>query len=89
MRRRFGMMAAVAALCVGMLTACGNKKLIDTNYTFDRAIIQLADGTVVDTKIKSWSDYDGEQIQVIAEDGTVYLTSSFRCDLIRSGPNAE
>jgi len=31
-----------------------------------------------------WSDYEGELIQVIAEDGTVYLTSSFRCDLIKS-----
>ena len=61
-----------------------NRALLDTTYTYDRAIIQLADGTVVDTKIKSWSDYDGEQIQVIAENGTIYLTSSFRCDLIKS-----
>jgi len=66
------------------LTGCGNRALLDTTYTYDRAIIQLADGTGVDTKIKSWSDYDGEQIQVIAENGTIYLTSSFRCDLIKS-----
>ncbi len=66
------------------ITGCGNKTILDTTYTYDRAIIQLADGTVVDTKIKSWTDYEGEQIQVIAEDGTVYLTSSFRCDLIKS-----
>jgi len=66
------------------LTGCGNRTLLDTTYSYDRAIIQLADGTVVDTKIKSWTDYEGEQIQVIAENGTVYLTSSFRCDLIKS-----
>lgn len=67
------------------MTGCGNRTLLDTTYTYDRAIIQLADGTVVDTKIKSWTDYEGEQIQVIAENGTVYLTSSVRCDLIKSG----
>ena len=66
------------------LTGCGNRTLLDTTYTYDRAIIQLADGTVVDTKIKSWTDYEGEQIQIIAENGTVYLTSSFRCDLIKN-----
>lgn len=41
------------------LTGCGNRTLLDTTYTYDRAIIQLADGTVVDTKIKSWTDYEG------------------------------
>lgn len=69
---------------IGLLTGCGNQTFLDTTYTYDRAIIQLADGTIVDTKIKSWKDYDGEQIQVVAEDGTIYLTSSFRCDLIQS-----
>lgn len=63
---------------------CGNKDYIDTVRTYDKAIIQLANGDVVETKIKAWRDYDGEQLQVTAEDGTVYLTSSFRCDLINS-----
>lgn len=72
-------------MLAGALSGCGNKTLIDTTYTFDRAIIQLADGTIVDTRIKTWTDYDdGEQIQVVAEDGTVYLTSSYRCDLIKT-----
>lgn len=75
----------IIILCGALSTGCGNQTILDTNYTFDRAIIQLANGEVVDVKIKQWGDYDGEQLQIIAEDGTVYLTSSFRCDLIKEG----
>lgn len=76
---------ALLALCaIVLFTGCGNKDYIDTVRTYDKAIIQLANGDVVETKIKAWRDYDGEQLQVTAEDGTVYLTSSFRCDLINS-----
>jgi len=64
------------------LTGC-NYQMIDTKLTYDRAIIQLANDEVIEVKVKSWKDYDGEQLQIITEDGTVYLTNSFRCDLIR------
>ena len=72
----------VIAMC---FTGCGgyNKQILDLNRNYNRAIIQLANGEVVEVEIDKWSDYeDGEQIQIIAKDGTVYLTSSFRCDLI-------
>lgn len=65
-----------------MLGGC-NYQMIDTNYQYDRAIIQLADGEVIEVEIDSWCDYDGEQLQIKAKDGTIYLTSSFRCDLIK------
>lgn len=73
----------LAGLLMFGLTACGNRDWVDLNYTYDKAIIQLANGEVVTIDIRKWSDYDGEQIQIIAEDGTVYLTSSLRCDLIK------
>lgn len=72
----------LAGLMVMGLTGC-NYTLIDTNYKFDRAIIELADGEVIEVEVASWTDYDGEQIQITTKDGTTYLTSSFRCDLIR------
>lgn len=76
--------AIVICLSVGLMGCAGyNKTIVDLNYHFDRAIIQLANGEVVEVKVKQWSDYDGEQVQIVAEDGTVYLTSSFRCDLIK------
>lgn len=72
------------ALCIGALAGCGNQTFIDTNYTYDRAIIKLANDEVIEVEVKEWRDYeDGEQLQIITPDGTVYLTSSTRCDLIR------
>ena len=59
-----------------------NKQLIDLNYEFNYAIIQLPTGTIKEGKIKSWKDYDGEQLQVTFTDGEVHLTSSTRCELI-------
>ena len=47
-------------LCVGLLTGCGNSTLIDTTYTYDRAIIKLANDEIVEVEIKRWADYDGE-----------------------------
>lgn len=84
--RRTVVFVAFFVLCmIGLFAGCGNKDYIDTVLTYDRAIIQLPNGEVVDTKIKAWRDYDdGEQIQITAEDGTVYLTNSYRCVLINT-----
>ena len=83
MKKRLVGLLAVLSIG-GILAGCGNQDLFDTNYTYDKAIIELANGEVVEVEVKQWCDYDGEQIQVIAKDGTVYLTSSFRCDLINT-----
>ena len=71
----------VFILC--MCSGCGNQDMWDTNYTFDRAIIEMPGGEVMEIKIKQWRDYeDGEQIQIIADDGTIYLVNSVNCVLI-------
>ena len=70
----------VVALIGMMLCGC-NHTMLDTNYYFDRAIIKVGEEWK-EVKVKSWCDYDGEQLQIVAEDGTVYLTSSFNCTLI-------
>lgn len=65
------------------LTGCGNKTVFDTTYTFNRAIIKLADGTIVDGKIQNWTDYeDGDQIQVKINEN-VYLIHSSNITLIK------
>lgn len=66
---------AAALMLAATLAGCGNYKLIDTTYKFDRAIISLPDGTVVDGKIDSWKDYEGDQLQVTV-DGATYLVHS-------------
>lgn len=77
------LVAILAVTTVLGLTGCGNKDIFDTNYTFDRAIIALPNGESIEVEIKQWKDYeDGDQLQIIAEDGTVYLTSTLNCTLI-------
>lgn len=82
---------AIAIVLIGVLlvtimivcSGCGNQDMWDTNYTFDRAIVEMPGGEVMEIKIKQWRDYeDGEQIQIIAEDGTIYLVNSVNCVLI-------
>lgn len=65
-----------------VLVSCGNQDMFDTNKTYTRAIITYGDGQTLDINIKQWRDYEGEQLQIIAEDGTVYLASSFNTILI-------
>lgn len=77
------LVAILATTTILGLTGCGNKDLFDTNYTYDRAIIGLPNGESVEVEIKQWKDYeDGEQLQIISKDGTVYLTSTLNCTLI-------
>lgn len=65
------------------VTGC-NRQVIDFNYRFNKAIVGFPDGTHKVVKIKKWTDFpDGDQIQVIAEDGTVYLGHSMNILLIK------
>ncbi len=75
---------ALAIIFAGLLlTGCGNKQIIDVQYSFNYAIIQLPNGVIVEGKVKSWTDYsDGEQLQITMNDGTTYLCSSYNCVLI-------
>ena len=71
-----------ALMLVATLTGCGNKDMWDTNYTYDRAIISMPDGTILEGKVSNWADYeDGDQIQVTI-DGKVYLVHSSNIVLI-------
>lgn len=76
-------MIVAISIVAALLTSCGNYGLMDMQYTYDKAIIQLANGEVVEVEVDKWYDYEGDQLQIIAKDGTVYLTSSYRCDLIK------
>ena len=75
----------IAILCATVmifgLTGCGNKKVFDLQYSFNYAIIQLPNGEIVEGKVDSWKDYEGEQLQ-IEIDGIVYLTNSYNCILM-------
>lgn len=63
-----------------LITGC-NKKIWDTQYTFDKIICNY-DGDKFELKIDKWDDYDGEQLQVWSNH-KVYLLSANNCYMIR------
>lgn len=73
----------LALLMLLCLVSCGNYDTFDTVYTYNYAIVSFPDGEVKRIEIDKWSDYEGEQIQIIAKDGTVYLVNSNNCILVR------
>ena len=63
------------------LAAC-NKQVVDLTYSFERAIISLPNGEIVEGKVQSWTDFeDGDQIQVKI-DGVTYLLHASQIVLI-------
>lgn len=71
----------VALTTAFSLSAC-NKQIVDTTWSYDRAILYLPDGAVVEGEVESWTDYeDGDQIQ-IKIDGKTYLVHSMNVTLI-------
>jgi len=81
MAKRIVLVVMLMAMCLG-LCACGNYDAWDTVYTYDRAIVALANGSIVTGRVQNWRDYeDGDQIQVKI-DGKTYLVHSTNVTLI-------
>ncbi len=80
MKKMFALILTII-LVVSMTTGC-NMQVIDTTYSFERAIIQLPNGDIIEGKVTSWTDFeDGDQIQVKI-DGKTYLVHSSNVVLI-------
>ena len=60
-----------------LLTGC-NKQVFDKSYTFNKIVCNY-DGDKFELDIISWTDYDGEQIQIRSKDGNTYLLSANKC----------
>ena len=59
-----------------------NMHIIDTTFSYERCIVSLPNGEVIDAEIDSWKDYDdGDQIQVKIN-GKQYLVHSSNIVLI-------
>lgn len=76
------LLAALLLTSAVFLSGCGNKQIFDTNFTFTKAKIVMGNETI-EVNVKSWKDYENDtQIQIIAEDGTVYLVDKANILLI-------
>ena len=64
------------------LCACGNRDVWDTVNRFDRVIVQLADGSIIDGKCQNWCDYQNSDMVQVKVDGKTYLVHSMNCTLI-------
>lgn len=73
-------MALMLAMA-GLLSGC-NRQVVDLTYSYERAIICLPNGEIVEGKVQSWKDYDNsDQIQVKIN-GKQYLVHSDNVVLI-------
>ena len=75
------LLCVIALLSVLLITGC-NKHMVDLTYSYERAILQLPNGEVIEGRVSSWTDFeDGDQIQVKI-DGKTYLVHSSNIVLI-------
>ncbi len=57
-----------------LMTGC-NKQVIDLTYSYSWAQLKMPDETIVEGRLESWDDYEGDQLQVKI-DGVTYLIHS-------------
>lgn len=66
-------------LPVLLITGC-NRQVFDFKYTYNKAYCNY-NGDKFELNIDKWSDYDGEQIQIMSN-GKTYLISANNCYLV-------
>lgn len=72
----------IGSIFILSLTGC-NRQIIDMEYEYHEAVCNY-DGDKFVLKIDKWTDYEGEQIQVISK-GNTYLLSTNKCYLTKDG----
>ena len=75
----------VSLVMTTAFTGCGNKDKLDMNKSFNFAVIMAEDkDSALLVGIDAYSTYSGEQEQIILDDGSVLLASSFNMKLFRN-----
>ncbi len=82
MKKVMALVLVAVTLLAALLIAGCNKQMVDLTYSYERAIIALPNGEVIEGRVSSWTDFaDGDQIQVRI-DGKTYLVHSSNIVLI-------
>jgi len=83
MKKWMAVLLVLVTVLVTVLVMSGcNKQMVDLTYSYERAVLVLPNGEVIEGKVSSWTDFeDGDQIQVRIE-GKTYLVHSSNIVLI-------
>lgn len=74
----------IIGLLVGLctaLTSC-NMQMLDTTYSFEKAIVNLQNGKSVEGVVESWMDYENSDQLQVKINGKTYLTHASNVVLI-------
>ena len=69
-------------MIVVLFAGCGNNKILDTTWRFERAIITLPDGSMIEGSVEHWTEYKASDMLQVKIDGKTYLTHSSNIILI-------
>ena len=64
----------IVAIIAVIFTAC-NKEVFDVKFKFTNAYVKVGEDWI-DVEVKTWTDFEGEQIQLTLKDGTVLVVNS-------------
>lgn len=72
---------SLAVICIILLSGC-NQQIVDTTWSFEKAIIYRNDGTTIEGKVESWKDFENSDMVQVKIGDTTYLTHSSNVILI-------
>lgn len=72
---------SLAVICIVLLSGC-NQQIVDTTWSFDKAIIYRQDGTIIEGEVTSWKDFENSDMVQVKIGDTTYLTHSSNVILI-------
>jgi len=72
----------IAIIALAAAAGC-NQQIFDLEFKFSKAHVRFPDGHCETINLKKWRDYEGEQIQIVAQDGRVLVFNSMNIVLER------
>lgn len=77
------LIVALALASIIALAGCGNRDMIDTVYSYDKAIVRTQGGLVIEGKPESWRDYEDSDMIQVTINGVVYYTHGSNVTFIK------
>ena len=80
--KKFLIMSLAVLMLGSILVSCGNMTMLDTTYSFEKVILSLPDGTIVEGECSAWKDWESSDMIQVTIGGKTYLTHSTNIVLI-------